>query len=592
MKTRKFNTICLYLLIGLTSAGIPLISHGKDTQNSCLDCHGNARKMKESGYPHFFFTQQEVERQSGMTATCADCHSGNPASNEKAEAHLGMGRLLLVRKKGLRAVSAERKLPLETAGNPVQRLRYMVEKDGRTVADPSVKTILYQDKRIDTLSQDFAFIAKTCGKCHSREFAEYRTSNMARNAKQSRYKSWTDKEHGPHNCGVWFGGNYTAIAANTAVPFSPETAALNQRACNMCHVGCLDCHYDPQANDRGNMKLGMHTFNRTPKPESCYGGGRGQLCHAGPEDRRRGSGYFGGPFSHPEGMERDVHLGANVGCLDCHDNTRDNKTLGHATVKRQATCDKCHAGVVKSHAVSLHRNLTCESCHIQNVAGYQATFWGPGKLAGTETPFYKYNGYYGIMKDPILVRDQHGRWIPVKPFPMAVLNQKEADFKPGLYWRYPAKLPDLERTDDAWGYVGLFGGLPEDNNALLWIQMDKMSHKYGKSRTCESCHASATGEQRQEISWEFSDAGAFPFTGRHTVIADKNGLFIKDMKADGMIEINKGYRLSSLAPWVYLKDKWCIKGNFALPEIKDREKYLILRDDPETALKNRVVHGR
>jgi hypothetical protein len=108
-------------------------------------------------------------------------------------------------------------------------------------------------------------------------------------------------------------------------------------------------------------------------------------------------------------MEPDVHLGANVGCLDCHDNTRDNKTLGHATVKRQATCDKCHAGVVKSHAASLHKKLTCEACHIRNVAGYRATFWGPGKLAGTETPFYKYNGYYGVMKEPIIIKDQRGR---------------------------------------------------------------------------------------------------------------------------------------------------------------------------------------
>jgi len=84
----------------------------------------------------------------------------------------------------------------------------------------------------------------------------------------------------------------------------------------------------------------------------------------------------------------------------------------------------------------VHKKLSCEACHVSNVAGYQATFWGPGVLAGTETPDYKYNGQYGSMKEPILIKDQAGRWIPVKPFPMAVLNQKAADLKPGLHWRY------------------------------------------------------------------------------------------------------------------------------------------------------------
>lgn len=590
MKVRKINGGFVLLSAALLSAAIPAITTGDDVPNSCLDCHGNARKMRDAGYPQFTVTQKEVEQQTGMPATCVDCHLGNPARGEKMLAHQGMGRLLLVRKKGLTAETVERKLPLEVGGSPVMRLRHMVEKDGRNVADASVNTLLYQDKRRDTLSQDFTYMEKTCGKCHPGEYSEYRMSNMARNAKQSRYKSWNDRDHGPHNCGVWFGDNYAKIAANTAVPFSKEMNALNQRACNTCHVGCLDCHYNPMTKDAGNPKMGMHTFDRTPRPESCYGGGRGTLCHAGPEERRRGAGYFGGQFSHPEGMEPDVHLGKNVGCLDCHDNTRYNKSLGHATVKRQAGCDKCHAVAVKSNASSAHARLSCEACHVQNVAGYQATFWGPGKLAGIDTPYYKYNGYYGVMKEPILVKDRHNRWIPVKPYPMAVLNQKDAEFKPGLFWRYPAKLPDLDRTDDAWGYVGLYGGMPENNKALLWIQMDKMSHKYGKSRTCDSCHASAGGEQRQEVIWDFGDEGALPFTGRHTVLANNEGLFIKDIRADEKIETSEGYRLSSFAPWLYLKDKWLIKGNFTIPQIRDRKSYEKLRKNPVNAVKAGVIH--
>lgn len=564
---------------------------GTEAANSCLECHGSAQKMLELGYPHFFVTQQEAEQQSGMHAGCTDCHLGDSTAKDKDQAHQGMGRLLLVKKQGFKAETADRELPLEVGGSPALRLKYLVKRGGRNVVDTSVYMLLYQDKRRDTLSQDFIFLEKTCGKCHPREFAEFRKSNMGRNAKQSSYKSWADREHGPHNCGVWFGGNYAAIAAAAAVPFDKGANAVNQRACNVCHVGCLDCHYDPMNKDESNPKKGMHTFNRTPRPESCYGGGRGTICHAGPEERRRGAGYFGGPFSHPEGMEPDVHLAAKVGCLDCHDNTRDNKALGHGSVRRQATCDKCHAGVLKSHASSIHGNLTCEACHIRNVGGYQGTYWGPGALAGVHTPFNKYNNYYGVMKEPILIKDQHGRWVPVKPFPMAVMNQKKADFKPGLHWRYPADLPDPERTDDAWGFVGLFDGLPVNNKALLWIQMDKLSHKYGKSRSCDSCHASKGGEQRQDVRWEFSDQGVLPFNGSHTVIAGKEGLFIKDIKTDEHIEISEGYNLSSFAPWVYLIDSWSLKGDFSLPEIKNKKSYETLKLYPAMAAKIGIVHG-
>ncbi|HEY6874694.1 MAG TPA: cytochrome c3 family protein [Geobacteraceae bacterium] len=569
----------------------PRQAQGAEAPNSCISCHEDATRMAELGYPHFAVTRAEVKKESGMPASCSECHLGDPAKAGKEEAHRGMGRLLLSKKNGLTAGPVERKLPLEIGGAPVSRLKYFAEKDGKKVADQSVSAILYQDRRRDTLSQDFAMMERTCGACHAREFAEFTRSTMARNAKQSSYRSWTDRERGPHNCGVWSDGNYDKIAANSALPFSPEVNALNQRQCNSCHVGCLDCHYDPQAKDPADPAKGMHTFNRTPRPESCYGGGRGSLCHAGPEDRRRGAGYFGGSYSHPEGMEPDAHAARRVGCLDCHASSRDDKGLGHAMVRRQATCGKCHAATVESHARSRHKMLSCEACHIQQVAGYQATFWGPGKLGGTETPFFKYKDYYGVMAEPVLIRDQGGRWIPVKPYPMAVLNQKQGiDLAPGLHWRWPKGLPDLGRTDDAWGYVGLFDGLPENNRALLWIQMDKMSHKYGKSRSCASCHELPDGEQRQTVSWEFSDVGALPFDGSHTVIAGRNGLLIRGMRAKGPIEASEGQALSSLAPWFYLKDSWGIPGDFSIPPLRDLKGYGAALGDLNKARKAGLLH--
>lgn len=562
-----------------------------EAADSCIGCHGDRLKMESLGYGGFVVTRQEVAAQTRMPATCNECHLGNPDAAEKDAAHNGMVRLLVVAKKGLTAMTSARRYPLEYGTNPMNRLYTVIGKDGKPVKDASVAAVSWHDKRVDTLTQDFDLMRKTCGACHQKEFDEFSRSTKATNAKQSQYKGWTDNERGPHNCGPWFEGNFESMQANTLIPMSPESHRVNQRLCNTCHVGCLDCHFNPQKKNPADISHGPHTFMKTPTSESCYGNGRASICHAGPEDRRRGAGYFGGPFSFPEGSEPDVHLKAKVGCLDCHENSGSNRSLGHGMVKRQArdACGRCHPEAVKSHAASLHKNLSCEACHIQRVGGYQGTYWGPGKMAGAATPFFKYKAYYGYMQDPVLIKDRKGRWIPVKPFPMAVMNQKSSPFKPGLHWRFPLDLPDLKRTDDAWGYVGLFNGLPENNSAMLWIQMDKMSHKLGKSRDCDSCHASTSGAQTQKVAWEYSDPGALPFSGSHEVLANRNGLFIRIMRSE-KIEPEKGYDVSAFAPWVYLKDAWKISGDFSLPVVKDRKKYEVYRTGVDGARKSGVVH--
>lgn len=576
------------ILAGILIAGAAITVEASE---SCIECHGNRQRMESLGYGHFTVTSQETAAQTRMPATCSECHLGRPYAKDREGAHTGMARLLVVGKKGFTVITSARRYPLEYGTNPMNRLYTVVGKDGKPVKDTSVAAILWHDKRADTLSQDFDVMGKTCGACHRKEFDEFSRSTMATNGKQSQYKGWITQERGPHNCGPWFEGNFGAMQTNTQLPLSPESQRINQKACNTCHVGCLDCHFNPQKKNSADPSRGPHTFVKTPPSESCYGNGRASICHAGPEDRRRGAGYFGGSFSFPEGNEADVHLPVKVGCLDCHESTRSNPTLGHGMVRRQAqdSCKRCHPDAVATHATSRHRNLSCEACHIQKVAGYQGTYWGPGKIAGAATPYFKYKAYYGYMPEPVLIKDQKGRWIPVKPFPMAVMNQKASPLKPGLHWRYPLDLPDLKRTDDAWGYVGLFDGLPENNKALLWIQMDKMSHKLGKSRSCDSCHASPDGAQLQKVTWEYSDPGAMPFYGSHEVLADRKGLFIKGMRSE-KIEPEQGYPLSAFAPWVYLKDAWQIRGDFSLPVIKDRKRYEEFRASYDYARKSEIVH--
>lgn len=584
------TVLLLHSLIFIITAGG--LSFAQSTLPSgCVTCHENKTRMAELGYPHFTVTTEEVRRQSGMPASCPECHKGNPAATDREEAHRGMGRLLLARKQGLRAGPAQRNLPLSFGTNPAARIRYETMTGGRTKSDPTVAMLLYQDRKPDTLSQNFGMMKDTCGRCHQKQFDEFQQSTMGRNARQSSYLRWDDPSHGPHNCGVWFVDAYPNLSGTTTLPYRRATADLNQRACNTCHAGCLDCHYEPSTKSPADTRSGMHRFRKTPSPLSCYGGGRGSACHAGPEDRRRGAGYFGGSFSYPEGLPGDIHREKGIGCLDCHASSKSDPKIPHATIERQATCDRCHAEVLRRHTKSAHARLTCEACHIQEAGGYQATFWGPGILGGSPTPYYKYLAYYGVMKDPILMRDPDGRWMPVKPFPMAVMNQRSSATRaPELYWRWSADLPQRERTKDAYGYVGQFGGLPENNRALLWLQIDKLSHQLGKSRSCDSCHATTDGRQTRQVRWEYSGEGTFPFNGSHTVIADRTGLAIRGMKADEEIEVQPGVTLSSFAPWIYLPDRWTIPGNFALPPLTDRNRYEQLKQDRHALRRERILH--
>ena len=560
-------------------------------KDSCLDCHANSTKMKDMGFPQLTVTNEDAQRQAKMPASCTDCHLGNPSDSTKEGAHKGLLRLYYVKSKGLQAVTRdklEKYKPesIEPRGkNPVVELLPKVEKDGKSVKDPEVATILFHDKNPEDLSFNYPVQEKTCGACHPKQVKELRKTAMGHNAKQMLYKTWTDKKVGPHNCGVWFVDGYEEIAKNTKVPFTKEMSAINQKACNICHVGCLDCHYAPKKKDPSDPTLGSHTFTKNVSAQSCYGGGRGSVCHAGPEDRRRGAGYIGGHYSNPAGASPDIHYSKGLLCTDCHDTAAKDKNLLHGQVKRQASCSKCHDSAVKSVAKSVHRKVSCEACHVQDVGAYTGTFWGPGKMAGIKTPFFKYKEYYGVMREPILIKDQKGRWIPVKPYAMAVMNQKaDGGLKPGLAWRFPKNLPDLERTDDAYAFVGLLSGLPANDNALAWIQMDKMSHKYGKARKCESCHTK-DGEQRQDVSWKYADAGAEPFEGKHTVIANKNGLFIKDMQATTEIKVKEGWKIEDFAPWYYLKDKWQVKGNFSIPAVKKKAVYGKEQSRYENAIK-------
>ncbi|HTZ18386.1 MAG TPA: hypothetical protein VMB78_08100 [Dissulfurispiraceae bacterium] len=69
------------------------------------------------------------------------------------------------------------------------RLLPMVEKDGRSVKDPDVRTVLFHDENPEDLSFNHTAQEKTCGICHQKELREIRQTAIGHNEKQVLYKT-------------------------------------------------------------------------------------------------------------------------------------------------------------------------------------------------------------------------------------------------------------------------------------------------------------------------------------------------------------------------------------------------------------------
>ncbi len=287
------------------------------------------------------------------------------------------------------------------------------------------------------------------------------------------------------------------------------------------------------------------------------------MCHAGTMERRRGDSYLGKDFSEPAGLPADVHVVQKIECVDCHETGPEG--MGH--IERQATCQDCHVDVEEALATSVHKNLACAACHVKILGGYEMTSWGPGELLSRPNPFKKYSLYYGPQGPPILIKDQFGRWMPAKIWPNSAGGIKDRVApKPGIVFRWPKG-----ETHDAYAELGTFSFPGGNNNYLAWLQIEEVAHPLGKSRSCESCHAAGT--QVARVTWRFFDSqGAEPFTGSQQVVADKNGLRVKDIKATSRIVPMEGGKIGNFAAWLKLGDIWKTNGDFSIPRA-DAAKY-------------------
>lgn len=563
------KTVILLLLQFILIISFLGYRYYNDTDAGCVACHANKDKMQSLGYPQFYMTREMVEKESNHpNVKCHECHGGDGRAKETEKAHKGMLKAILIDEAG--NVLVRKKIaPGPLLPHGTDRIRELLPEHG------GVRNILWHDRDLETFNFDPKIAEKTCGKsnCHPQELKQFITTVMATNLRQRTMRTWTEP-YGPHNCGPSFADlppipylkgsgfdfkNTEAIVKNLNVPFSKDQAIAKQRFCNVCHAGCLDCHYAP------DREKGVHNFQRKPTSESCSGNGRGtSICHPGAMQSRRGETYIGGDYSIPTGMEPDVHYKKNIHCVDCH--LTGEKGMGD--MQRKATCQGCHYSIEEAHKKGPHKNLDCATCHIRELRGYQITIWGPGYVADKPNPFKKYSLYYGIQGPPIIMKDQRGIWMPVKVWPHSVGNIKE-DVRPsdGLKFRWPKG-----ETRDAYYVIGTFDNLPSNNKHLLWLEIEQAAHPFGKARDCDSCHKS---ERQVSISnWRFEDdQGAEPFNGTHRIIADRNSLRIEGMRNTTPIRLLEGARLEDFASWAYLKDKWVAPGNFSIGT--DKRKYSV-----------------
>lgn len=572
-------TVSLFFLQFILVVGFLGYRYCMDSSESCISCHGSKEKMAEFGYPQFYVSLEEVRKQTGhKTVQCRDCHLGNGRAYNKDKAHEGMLRAIFVsesaeplqRSKVYSTEETELNKISPTGEDALFELLPKKRLNHKLSLHPEVRNIIWHDRNPYSFNFDPKIAEKTCGKrgCHQKELKQFISTTMATNFRQRTMRSWLEP-YGPHNCGPSFADlppeqilksaefdftNTKKIRDEINVLFSDEQAIAKQRLCNVCHAGCLDCHYAP------NKERGSHGFIKVPDSYSCMGTGRGNsVCHTGSGHSRRGETYIGGFYSIPQGRSPDIHFTKGIHCVDCHQTGKK----GMGDMQRKATCADCHLEIEKALANSIHRNLTCTACHVTEAGGYQITVWGMGYIGDKPTPFKKYSLYYGVQRPLILMKDQKGKWFPVKIFPHTVSNFKKNVTSTGIKFRWPSG-----ETRDMYAVVGTFEGLPSGDKHLLWLQIEEVSHPLGKARNCKSCHRHS---QISVSTWQYEDTqAAEPFKGGYRIVADEKGLRLKDFWYS-KIKVLPGFELSQFASWLYLTDKWFVAGDFSIKV--DKKKY-------------------
>lgn len=571
---RALLLLCFFVFVGA------FYSHGYDDKSSCVKCHSDKEMLTKLGYPQMYLDPKKVEEETRMPGVaCVDCHLGNPNSMDKNEAHKGMPRpfyAAIGKNHKYEAVGREvtNFAPIVPKGE--KRITYLIQQVTEEIKQKyginRLMQLYYHDHDNKTMAYSPKIAQETCGKCHPKEQQDYDKSSMGLNKYQRAYKKWNEKVPGNQNCGVWWEDNYEDIKGQSTKEFTKKMSEGLTRGCNKCHASCLDCHY--QGHQKSEAR---HVFAKKPDKLSCYGSGKGEICHSGPMDRRRGAGYLREEFAYPYGvLKTDIHAQKGIECTQCH--KMKDHSYGHLASKdAKDSCQNCHKEIVLAVKKSNHKNVDCTSCHIKEVGAYQFTFWGPGMSEGQYNIYTKHKEYYGIRTLPTLIKHPATNiWIPVKPYPMGVMNMKVEAPKTGLTPRIIPKTtikgvteigqPEsfiverkADQVNDFYISLGNFSGFEDNDNMSAWIQMDKMSHGIGKARDCQSCHSSHDQVAYSDFKFDVANVVKKPFTGSYTIKVGKDGITFSDLKYSEIVPVD-GRKITDFAPFTKGIEMWNVKG--------------------------------
>ena len=571
----------LLTLIALLSVS----AYAYENDSTCVRCHGDEVTMKELGFPQLYLDPAKVDEEVNMGGiSCVSCHLGDNTKLDKDASHEGMPRpfyAAIGKNHKYQAVSRE-----ITNYDPIQpkgtnRTKVLIRKptNKAMAKEQGIKKIIqlyYHDHDPETMAYNPEIARQTCGNCHEEEVTDYNKSGMGLNKSQRGFTSWTASPPGPQNCGYWFGdkANYETVKGECTKPeeYKGTMAEARGRGCNKCHASCNDCHYEGYKKSEAR-----HKFTASPDKLSCYGSGKGTICHAGPMDRRRGAGFLREEFAFPVNeLPRDAHDAAGLQCNDCH--TFTNHSYGHlGSEDAKKSCSNCHTEIYEAVKSGDHQNVDCTSCHIKEVGAYQFTFWGPGKSEGIANKFTKHKEFYGKRDLPMLVKHpESGQWIPLKPYPMGTMGIGKDVAPEGLKLRTINKTEVKGKTEigepesfvierkadqvnDMYIITGTHDGFGSNDKMMAWIQMDKMSHSIGEARDCDSCHSSHEQNFTSWYTYANTNDVKKPFFGSYTIKASKDGITF-DNFTNSEIELADGRKISDFAPFIINNTLWNVKG--------------------------------
>ncbi|MCX7913562.1 MAG: hypothetical protein N2511_03130 [Thermodesulfovibrionales bacterium] len=197
------KTVIIFSLQFLLVIGVLGYNAWYKRGTECLKCHSDLQKMTGLGYPHFYVTQDMIDKEAKHpNVRCQDCHLGDPRTKNPDKAHKNMLSVLLISEEGevLKRKGLYPDSLIPKGEDKIRNMLPQIEYEGRLYPHPLVRNVLWHDRDPVTFNYDPDITKKTCGKsnCHPTETKQFHSTIMATNYRQRTMVSWLEP-YGPQN---------------------------------------------------------------------------------------------------------------------------------------------------------------------------------------------------------------------------------------------------------------------------------------------------------------------------------------------------------------------------------------------------------